>query len=128
MKPSLERMYLSAPARSAKVSKPASGMGQQHLRILLEDRGEREGRDAFLDGVDRGGHAAHVELDLAADQQRAVGALRAALADGDVEAVLRVGAVGDGLVEAAMLGLRQPVGAVADLVLRERAARTQCQR
>ena len=77
-------------------------------------------RDALLDGVDRAEHAAHVELDLAGDQQRPVGGLRAALADGDVEAVLRVGAVGDGLVEAAVLGLRQPVGAEGDLVLRQR--------
>ena len=52
--------------------------------------------------------------------QRFVGGLRAALNDGDVEAVLLIRAVGDSLVEAAMLALGEPVGAVADLVDRQR--------
>ena len=44
--------------------------------------------------------------------------LRAARHDGDVEAVFLVGAVGDRLVEAAVLGLGHPVGAERDLVQR----------
>ncbi len=55
--------------------------------------------------------AAHVEVDLAGEQQRPAGDLRAALLDGDLEAAGGIGAVGDGLVVAAMLGLGEPVGA-----------------
>jgi hypothetical protein len=47
-------------------------------------------------------------------QQRAVVHLRAARDDLDVEAASRVGAVRHGLVEAAMFGLGQPVGAEGD--------------
>ena len=54
-------------------------------------------------------------------------ALRAALHDGDLEAVLLVGAVGDRLVEAAMLGFGEPVGAEAHLVEgQRRAGKRQC--
>lgn len=39
-----------------------------------------------------------------------------ALHNGDVEAVFGIGAVGDGLIEAAMLGFGDPIGREGDLV------------
>jgi hypothetical protein len=48
--------------------------------------------------------SAHVELDAAGQDQRAVVDLRPARHDLDVEAAIGVGAVRDRLVEAAMLG------------------------
>ena len=60
--------------------------------------------------------AAHVEVELAGGEQHRVGRLRAALDDRHVEAVFRVGAVGDRLIIAAVLGLGEPVGAERDLV------------
>ena len=59
---------------------------------------------------------AHEEVELADRQQDAVVHVRPARHDGHVEAVFAVGAVGERLVEAAMLGLRHPIGAEADLV------------
>jgi hypothetical protein len=59
--------------------------------------------------------AAHVELDAVGQHQRAVVDLRAAGDDLDVETAFGIGAVGDRLVEAAMFGLGQPVGAEGDL-------------
>ena len=61
---------------------------------------------------------AHEEVELADRQQDAVVHVRPARHDGDVEAVALVGAVGERLVEAAMLGLRHPVGAERHLVER----------
>jgi hypothetical protein len=56
-----------------------------------------------------------VELDAVGQQERAVVDLRTARDDLDVETAFGVGAVGDRLVEAAMFGLGQPVGAEGDL-------------
>ncbi len=53
--------------------------------------------------------AAHVEVDLAGQQQRTAGDLRPALHDLHVEAASRIGAVRERLVVAAMLGLGEPV-------------------
>ena len=93
------------------------GMRQQHLRILLEDRGDDQGRDVLRDRVERLQRVgAHVEFDPAGDQLQAVVHVRPARQDGDVEAVLLVGAVGHRLIEAAVLGLRHPVGGKSDLV------------
>ena len=76
------------------------------------------------DGVERLQHvAAHVEIDLAGEQQRPPADLRAALHDRHVEAAGGIGAVGDRLVVAAMLGLGEPVGAEGDLFVRRRAKR-----
>ena len=92
-------------------------MRQQHLRVLLEDRGDDQGRDVLRDRVERLQRVgAHVEFDPAGDQLQAVVHVRPARQDGDVEAVLPVGAVGHRLVEAAVLGLRHPVGGESDLV------------
>ena len=100
---------------------PDIGMGDQHLRLLLEDRGDFDERDVFLNRRERLQQiAGHVELRLAGQHQRTVRRLRSALHDGDLQPVFLIGAVGDRLVEAAMLGLRQPVRAEADFVERQR--------
>ena len=50
------------------------GVGHEDLRILLEDRGDRDHRDVLLDGVERAEQVAvHVEVDLAAEQHGALG-------------------------------------------------------
>ncbi len=106
-------------------------MGDDDLRVLLEDRGDRHDRHALLHRVERLQQvAAHVIVDPPRQHQRAVVHLRAALDDGDVEPALLVGAVGHGLVEAAMLGLGQPVGAERDLgqFLRARLGGSEAQR
>ncbi len=60
--------------------------------------------------------AAHVEVDLAGDEQQAVIDLRSAGPDGDIEAVFLVSAVDDGLKMAAMFGFGQPIGGEGHLV------------
>jgi hypothetical protein len=93
-----------------------AGMGEDDLRVLLEDRGDVDDRDFLGRGVEGLQQvAAHVELDAVGQQERAVVDLRAAGDDLDVEAAFGVGAVGDRLVEAAMFGLGEPVGAEGDL-------------
>jgi hypothetical protein len=93
-----------------------AGMGEDDLRVLLEDRGDVDDRDLLGRGVERLQQvAAHVELDAVGQQERAVVDLRTAGDDLDVEAAFGVGAVGDRLVEAAMFGLGEPVGAEGDL-------------
>ena len=95
------------------------GVGDQDLGVLLEQRRNHEGRNVALDrieGLERIG--TQEEIDLADRQQDAVVDLRAARHDGDVEAVAAVGAVGQRLVEAAVLGLRDPVGGEGRLVER----------
>ncbi|MFK4490089.1 hypothetical protein ABIA45_005167 [Bradyrhizobium sp. USDA 336] len=97
---------------------------QHHLRILLENRGDGDDGNVVGDGVERHQRVrGHEEIDLAGDQQHPVVLVRAAGDDGDVEAVFLVGAVGDRLEEAAMLGLGDPVGAEGDLVERLGARR-----
>jgi hypothetical protein len=58
-------------------------------------------------------------------QQRPVVHLRPALLDRHVQTELLVGAVGHGLIEAAVRGLCFPVGGEGDLVLRMSAGRGQ---
>ena len=53
---------------------------------------------------------AHVEIDASGGQQQAIVALRAALQDRDLEAVFGIGAIGQRLIEAAMLRLGAPIG------------------
>jgi len=67
--------------------------------------------------------AAHIELDLAEQQEQPAVGLRAALHDGDVEPVSGVGAVGQRLTIAARLRVGEPVG--ADRGLAERAPATK---
>ena len=72
-------------------------------------------RRKFADQV-----VAHVEIDLAGGEQQAVVLLRAAGKNGHVEAVAGVGSVGERLIEAAMLGLGQPVRGEDQFVERPR--------
>ena len=91
-------------------------MGHHHLRVLLEIGGHDAQRNALLDGVEGLQQiAAHVEVDLAGKQQRPPADLRTALHDADVQAAGGIGAVGDRLIVAAVLGLGEPVGAEGDL-------------
>jgi len=77
-----------------------------HLRVLLENRRDRQRRDVLLDRVKLCSEfRAHEEVDLLGEQRQAVVHLRAARHDRDLETVFRIGAVGDRLIEAAMLGL-----------------------
>ncbi len=104
-----------------------AGMRHQHLRVLLEHGGDHQRRDVLRHRVERLQRVrAHVEVDAAGRQQQPVVHVRPARHDGDVEPVPAVGAVDQRLVEAAVLGLRHPVGGEADLVerlgLRSRAA------
>jgi hypothetical protein len=94
-------------------------VGQEDLRILLEHRGDLDHRHFIghrVEGLQRVG--AKEEVELAGDQQHAVVVVGAARHDGDVEPVLLVGAVGEGLEKSALLALRQPIGSERDLVQR----------
>ena len=62
--------------------------------------------------------AALEEIDLSRQQQHAPVRLRTAGQNGDVETVFGVGAVDEGLVVAARLGIGEPVGAERHLVER----------
>ena len=73
-------------------------------------------------------------VDPPGGKQQTIVALRAALQDRHVKAVFAISTVGDGLIEAAVLGLGHPVGAKGDLVerlrgggrARERETQTEC--
>ena len=100
---------------------PLTRMRHDHLRLLLEGGRDDPQRDVLLHGVEGLQQvAAHVEIDLAGEQQRPAADLRAALLDGDVEAAGGIGAVGNSLVVAAVLGLGEPVGHEGDLFRGER--------
>ena len=93
-----------------------AGMAHQHLRVLLEHARHDDGRDALGDGAHRLDHVgAHEEIDLPRRHQQAQIVVRPALHDGHVEPVFLIGAVGDRLVEAAVLGLGEPVRAIGHL-------------
>ena len=91
-----------------------------------EDAGHDDRRHAVLHVVKTVQQVAgHQEVDAARGQQRPVVHLRPALQQGHVQSVFLVGAVGDRLVEAAMRGLRFPVGGKANLVVGVRSGRRQ---
>ena len=93
-------------------------MGDDDLRVFLERGHDRDDGDVFGDGGEGLQHvAAHVELHPVGHQKRAVVDLRAAGDDLDLETAGGIGAVSDGLVETAVFGLRQPVGAEHHLLL-----------
>src|SRR5258708_27824835 len=90
-------------------------MGQENLRILLEDGGDRHHRHVVGDRVERHqGVGSHEEVELAGNQQHAVVVVGAARHDGDVEPVFLVGAFGHGLEKSAVLGLGNPIGSERD--------------
>ena len=99
----------------------------QRLRIFLEHRCDHHRGHAVLHVVEVVQQVAgHQEVDAAGRQQRPVVDLRAALLEGDIEAEGLVGAVGHRLVEAAVRGLRLPVGGEGHLVLRQHGRGREC--
>ena len=93
-------------------------MADQHLRILLEDRGDGEERRAEAH-IGEGLEAArHDHVDPAGEQELADVEAGAALAHLALDAGLAIEAGGDRLVVAAMLGLGAPVGLDAHLLER----------
>src|SRR5258708_16226296 len=94
-------------------------MGDQHLRILLEHRRDRDRRNVLFDRIEGLECVrAQVKIDLSHWQEEAIVDLRTARDDGDVEPISAVRAVGQRLVKSAMLGLRDPVGSKGQLVER----------
>ena len=92
-----------------------AGMGDQDLRVLLHEGGHRLHRHLFGGQVhyDKSVRADPHLRRAGGDELRNIGS-RAAGQDGHVQAALGVFAIGQRLVEAALLGLRQPVGRELD--------------
>ena len=89
---------------------PLAGVCQETLRLLLEHGAHRQRGHVLLhrrNGLDQ--VAAHEEVEAAGGEQEPIVHLRPAWNDRHVQAVAGIGAVGDGLVEAAMFRLRDPV-------------------
>ena len=92
-------------------------VAEQDLRVLLEEGRNRHKRRVLCHHVEHDGRARdHSHVGAAGDQNLGAIHLRAALLQLDVETVGLVGAVGDGLVEATVLGLGAPAGEQPDLV------------
>jgi hypothetical protein len=89
-------------------------MGDDRGRILLERRGDRNHRDLLLDRRGDLQRIAHHRVELARGEKLEAIDLWSARPDRHVEPVLLVGAFRDRLVEAAMFGLREPVGGKDD--------------
>ena len=103
---------------------PLPGMGDQHRRVLLENRRNGDHRNVFLHEIQRNeGVWRKVEVEPAGGEQLRVIDLRPALPQRDFEAVLTVNPRGDRLVVAAVLGLRFPIRAKGDCFRACRAAR-----
>src|SRR6185437_6795682 len=104
-----------------------TGMGDQHLRILLEDRGNGDERRLLTHVGDGLVAVRHDHVDAAGQQELAdveAGTARPQIA---VDAVFAVDAGRYRLVVAAVLGLGTPVGVETETVKRLRA-RTACER
>ncbi len=98
-------------------------MRHQDLRALLEVGGDGDERQLALGREQIADHvAAHEEIELAEQQQKTAVRLRAAGDDRHLEPIFRVSSIGEGLVEAASRGVREPIGAELHLVERERGA------
>ena len=89
----------------------------QHLRVFLERRCHGHHRHACVTGDQHGKVGAHHAVGLTGGHHLQAVELRAAHLDGDIEAVFLVQAGGHRLVEAAVLGLRVPVGLIDKLFL-----------
>ena len=100
-----------------------AGMGDHHLRILLEDRRDGEERRLLADEGEGLEAVRHDHVDPAGQQQLADVEAGPAGPEVDVDPTRLVEAGGDRLVVAAMLGLRAPVGVEGELV--ERCARAR---
>jgi hypothetical protein len=81
-----------------------------HLRILLEDRRDGEERRLLADVGELLEAVRHGHVDAAGEQHLADVEAGAARPEVELDAMGLVEAGGDRLVEAAMLGLRAPVG------------------
>ena len=97
-----------------------AGMRDQHGGIFLERRGDGRHGDVLLDGGEHLQRVAHHDVELSGGEELQAVHLRAAHPDRDVEAVLAIGSFGDGLVEASMLRLCEPVGGEDDSIERLR--------
>ena len=93
-------------------------MRDEDLRVFLEDRRDTQERQVLLDVVEPLEGARHDHVDTAAEQHLRGVLLRTAHAQVAVDAVFLVDAIGNGEIEAAVLGLGAPVGLIADLVER----------
>ncbi len=96
---------------------PDAGVRHQDERIFLKHRGDGDDRNVLrgrVKGLDQIG--AEVEINFSGRQQQLIVGLRAALQNRDVEAVSRVSAVGERLIEAAMFGFGEPVGREGDFI------------
>ena len=99
-----------------------AGMGDQHLRVFLKDRRDRDHRNFLAHIVERDkGVGTQRERNLAGGEQLGVVDLRPALADDDIELLVLVEPAGHRLIEPAMFGLRPPVGAEFDAFRRASA-------
>nr|AIF26930.1 putative nitrate/sulfonate/bicarbonate family ABC transporter substrate-binding protein [uncultured bacterium fosmid pJB190D12_contig I] len=95
-----------------------AGMRDDHRRVLLERRTDRDDGHVLLDRGEDLQTVTHRDVDPSGGEELQAVHLRAAHADRHVEAVLAVRALGYRLVEAAVLGLREPVGREQQPVLR----------
>ena len=91
-------------------------MRDQHRRVLLEHRRDRDERQVLLHELDRAA-AAQVEVEPARHHELHLVHLRPALADGHLQPALGVEPGGERLVVAAVFRLRQPVEAETDRIL-----------
>jgi hypothetical protein len=106
-------------------------MRDQHGGIFLERRGDGRHGDVLLDGGEHLQRVAHHDVELSGGEELQAVHLRAAHPDRDVETVLAIGSFGDGLVEAPVLRLCEPVvakmirssGCAAALVATQASAR-----
>ena len=87
-----------------------AGVGDHHLRILLEDRGDGEERRLHADVGELLEAVRHDHVDAARQQHLADVEAGPAGPELELDAARLVEAGGDRLVVAAMLGLRAPVG------------------
>src|SRR5947207_9647988 len=90
-------------------------MSDEDGGVLLEDRGDRQHGDLLADKIERHERVgADVEVEDAGREKLRMIDLRPARPQLHIKAMALVDAGGDGLVEAAMLGLRLPIGAEID--------------
>ena len=94
-------------------------MRDQHRRVLLEHRRDRDERQVLLDELDRP-PAAQVEVQPSGHHELHLVHLRAALPDGHPQPVPGVDPGGERLVVAAIFRLCHPIETEADRVFRAR--------
>ena len=98
-------------------------MADQDLRILLEDRHHGAQRHFLLHHIHHHkGVGADAEIGGAAGQQLRHIHIGSAFADGDVQSAFGVKPFGQRFIEAAMFGLRLPVGDEGNVGQRRRPA------